>query len=50
MGILPFGDFLSGLVSSLIPISLTVIGFHSIILVPMVFLMARLAKVKTTQD
>lgn len=44
MGILPFGDFLSGLVSSLLPISITIIGFHSIILVPMVFLMKKLSK------
>ena len=50
MGILPFGDFLSGLVSSILPISLTVIGFHGIILVPMVFLMARLRKIKPAQD
>lgn len=47
MGILPFGDFLSGLVSSILPISITIIGFHSIILVPMVFLMTRLGKLKT---
>jgi MFS family permease len=45
MGILPFGDFLTGLVSSVVPFSLTIAGFHGIILIPMVFLIGRLSKI-----
>lgn len=44
MGILPFGDSLSGLVSTFVAIPYTIIGFHSIILIPMVFLVALLGR------
>ena len=44
MGILPFGDSLSGLVSTFVAIPYTIIGFHSIILIPMVFLVAMLGR------
>lgn len=42
MGILPFGDFISGTVSTLLAIPVTIAGLHSLILVPMVFLVSLL--------
>ena len=51
MGILPFGDSLSGLVSTFVAIPYTIIGFHSIILIPMVFLVMLLGRrVQTNQS
>ncbi len=50
MGILPFGDFISGTVSTLLAIPLTIAGLHSLILVPMVFLVSLLGRnTKTIQ-
>jgi MFS family permease len=44
MGILPFGDLLTGFVSSMVAIPFTIAGLHGVILVPMLLLVAWLSR------